>query len=305
MSAAAPGPIRVIVLANRDKPAVVAALAEFRPWLAEHAQIVAEPDAMTMTQSDVAQLPQADLAMVLGGDGTMLAQGRHLLQRQIPMLGVNFGKLGFLAEFSVDDVRRHWDHITTGRCRVTHRLTIHVEVYPAMAQSSVDDPLDASGAVFQSVALNDVVVTAGAPYRMIEMALAIDPAGHHVGGTAFSGDGVIISTPGGSTAYNLSAGGPIISPSVDAFCVTPLSPHTLAFRPLVVNAHSVIALRLTRANPGTTLVIDGQESLPIHAGQRIHVRRHAQSLILMHNPDLHYLKMLARKLRWAARPRST
>lgn len=295
---------RVLLLANLEKPAVVEALREFRPWLAERAKIVAELDACKTSREAVQALPAANLAIVLGGDGTLLAQGRHLMDRHIPMLGVNFGKLGFLAEFSLDDVRKHWDLIVTGRCRKTHRLMLHVIVFSDGKNSVPADPLDASAADFDSVALNDAVITAGPPYRMIEMELSMAPSGSSGAATSFSGDGVIVSTPSGSTAYNLSAGGPIISPGVDAICVTPLSPHTLAFRPLVLSADAILTLHVTKANAGTTLVLDGQESLPIGAGHSVHIRRHARSLILVHNPDLNYLKMLARKMRWAARPRS-
>jgi NAD+ kinase len=112
-----------------------------------------------------------------------------------------------------------------------------------------------------------------------------------------------MATPSGSTAYNLSAGGPIISPGIDAICITPLCPHSLAFRPIVVNATSNIWLHIMRANEGTTLVIDGQDSIHIQTGQQFMIRGYEQALNLVQNPDITYWQMLAKKLNWAARPR--
>ncbi len=297
-------PLRLILLANRNKPPVVEALVSLRPWLEKRAQIVAEPDPRSLTRVLAEQLPEADLALVLGGDGTLLAQARQLVDRDIPLLGVNFGKLGFLAEFSVDTLKAHWDAIASGRCHTSRRLMMRVAVYGPEAPDCGEDPEAAPPPLFEALALNDAVITAGPPYRMIEMALMIDPATMRSSATGMSADGVIISTPSGSTAYNLAAGGPIVSPEVDAFCVTPLSPHTLAMRPLVVSATSSICVGVTRANEGTTLVIDGQVSTPLATGHQLLIRQHPKRLRIVQNPDLNYWKMLAKKMGWAARPRA-
>lgn len=294
---------RVLILANRQKPAVVEALDGFRPWLAARAQVVSEPDIARLTREGAASLPRADLALVLGGDGTLLAQARNIIDLDLPILGVNFGKLGFLAEYSLDDLRKHWDEVVAGQVRRTQRVVLDVMVHEADVKLN-DGPSSAKPSS-EFIAVNDAVITAGQPFRMIELELAIDPGPKpgSDGATTFSGDGLIVSTPSGSTAYNLAAGGAIVSPDLDAFCLTPICPHTLAFRPLVISAATPVLIRVNRANEGTTLVIDGQLPLNLKAGQQVFLRRHAKSLVLIHNPDLSYWKMLAKKMHWAARPR--
>jgi NAD+ kinase len=301
MSAAAPNP-RVIILANRAKLPVTEALSTFRPWLQKRATIVAEPDITALDRAAVNALPAADLAVVLGGDGTILALARRLVDTGVPLLGINFGKLGFLAEFKLEDVHRHWDLIAAGKCRMSHRLMIGVFVFDATAPRWGGEG-DLPAHAFHRVAMNDAVVTSGPPFRMIELELAIEPEAARTNATTFSGDGVVVSTASGSTAHSLATGGPIISPSVEALSVTAICPQSLAFRPIVFSADCDVWLRLTRANEGTTLVIDGQESVKLKAGEQILIRRHAPALHLIHNPDLNYWMMLARKMRWAATPR--
>lgn len=296
---------RVMLLANKEKPAVVAAVEAFRPWLAERAQIVAEPDVMTMSHDDAMHLPKAEFGLVMGGDGTMLGQGRRLVDLQLPLLGVNFGKLGFLAEFTLDDVRTHWDMIIHNRCRTSDRMMLEALVLPLDApqwgghnenKPHIPEP------TFRALAMNDVVVTNAAP-RMIEIGMAIEPRATKVtDATVFTGDGLIVSTPSGSTAYNLSAGGPIISPGVDGICITAICPQSLAARPIVCHADNEVWLDLRHGDHGTLLVIDGQESCPLAVNQQVLVRRYTKRLHLIHNPDLSYWSMLARKMRWAVRP---
>lgn len=294
-------PLKVILLANRQKPAVVAAMADFRPWLAERVHILAEPDINTLTREIAHTLPPADLILVLGGDGTILAQARHMVDMGAPMLGVNFGKLGFLAEFSLDDVHKHWHLIETRQCRVSRRLMIQTSVYdrPATSDGKTEDRV----LCYRAIALNDAVITAGAPFRTIDLALQFDPRTQSGHATTFTSDGVIVSTPSGSTAYNLSAGGPIVSPDLSALVITAMCPHSLAFRPIVVDAAGEVVLRLDRCNAGTALVIDGQLSHTLAAGQEIVIERYVRPLLLTQNPDLNYWKMLSKKLHWAAKPR--
>ena len=293
-------PLKVILLANLQKPAVVTALTDFRPWLQSRVQLLAEPDITTLTREIASTLPKADLILVLGGDGTILAQARHMVDMGAPMLGVNFGKLGFLAEFSLEDVHKNWQLIEDRGCRVSHRMMITTAVYDRPApEGGVDNRVPC----YQAIALNDAVITAGAPFRTIDLAIQFDPrknAGH---ATTFTSDGVIVATPSGSTAYNLSAGGPIVSSDLAAFVITAMCPHSLAFRPIVVDGNCEIVLRLDRCNAGTTLVIDGQLSHPVAAGQELVIQRYARPLLLAQNPDLNYWKMLAKKLHWAAKPR--
>ena len=294
--------MRVMILANLSKPVVRDALEDVRPWLAERAEIVAEPDILTLTRESAAALPDADLIIVLGGDGTLLAQARMVVDRGVPMLGVNFGKLGFLAEFNINDMKKHWDRIVQQQCHVTSRLMIEASLYDPDTYRPDRDTDDAPPRG-RFLAMNDVVITAGAPFRMVEMSLQVNPEANTGRPTHVTCDGVIVSTPSGSTAYNLSAGGPIVSPGIDAFCITPICAHSLAFRPIVVNADNAIAIDALAVNEGTTLVIDGQESIKLESRDQLVVRRYRLPIRLIQNPSLSYWQLLSDKLGWAARPR--
>lgn len=310
------GQPRVLLLANVEKPAVAQALSLWRPWLSEHACIVAEPDMTQLDESKAQAIAPFDLAMVLGGDGTLLSLARLILHRQKPILGVNFGKLGFLAEFHMQEVQNLWPTLIQGLATHQHvvsRVALEVSVFDGHGTGEpVGDQSLASHVrqcahqrpALNTLAINDAVMTAGAPFRMIDLDIHICRPGCQGHETALTGDGVIISTPSGSTAYNLSAGGPIVSPDVDAFCLTPICPHSVAFRPLVVSAQCQIAIQLKKANAGTTLVLDGQTPIPLGVGQQVILKRHPHRLLLMTNPMTGYLATLGRKLHWAARPRS-
>lgn len=286
------------------------ALETFRPWLAEHAEIVGEFGTRKASDIKPEDLPDADLAMVLGGDGTLLGQARVMVERDIPILGINFGKLGFLAEFSVEDVKKHWDLIASGKARKTERIMLDVAVYPKGAPQwgGTNGAADSKRPVmpepvFKGTALNDAVIVAGPPYRMVEIELIIEPQWSRQSATTFRGDGVVVSTPSGSTAYNLSAGGPIISPGIDGMCVAPLNPQSLAFRPIVFSGRCDCWMHLHSSNEGTALVLDGQASTPLAEGQQIAVTKYAKTLSLIHNPELSYWTMLSHKMHWAASPR--
>ena len=290
---------RVILLANRQKPRVVEAMSDFHPWLKDRADIVAEPQ---MEHDGRDPLPDADLAIVLGGDGTMLYQARRMVDIDIPLLGVNFGKVGFLAEFNLEDVKEHWDNIIAGKVRRTQRMMMDVSVYPSGAPRWGLDGRKMPDPVFRTIALNDTVVTAGPPFRMVEIELAIEPRNTGSSAATVTGDGIIVSSPSGSTAYNLNAGGPIVSPGLDAFCVTALAPQSIAFRPIVLNSTCEVWLTMHRVNEGTELVLDGQESCRLHVGQQVLVRKHDHTLTLLHNPKMNYWNLLSRKMHWAVRP---
>jgi NAD+ kinase len=275
---------RIVLLADPARPAVAAALGEVRALLNRHGSIVAELDA------DGAALPrnlQADLAVVLGGDGTLLSQARRLVDAGLPLVGVNFGRLGFLAEFDPQSLHEHAEAIFGGRAPVRERMLLAADVCDATSR-----------VVKQGVAINDAVITAGAPHRMIELRLAVDGAE----GPDLSGDGVIVATPLGSTAYNVSAGGPIVDPALEAIIVTPLAAHSLAFRPFVVAAHCTLRIHVERANVGTALVTDGREITALVPGQIVTIRRHARTARFVGNPSGSYWRTLIDKMRWAAPP---
>jgi len=296
---------RVIVLANRSKRQVNAALKELRPWIERRGEIVAEPDLTGLNRDVAVELPEADLVLVLGGDGTILGEARTMVDLGIPMLGVNFGKLGFLADFNVEDLRKHWNRIVAGTCPKTQRILVEVLVFDAQAADCRPDRLDMGHCRFRSLGFNEAAILAGAPFRMIDLSIVIDARDDRIGGTKFSGDGLIVATPSGSTAYNLSANGPIVSPELDALTLTPICPHSLAFRPCVVKAGGGLSLRLLRGNEGTTLSIDGQISARISKDEQIFIRRYEKSITLYQNPDMSYWSILTRKMHWAASPQNT
>jgi NAD+ kinase len=290
----------VLLLVNRSKPRVCGALDEIRSLLTEHGRIAAEMDAGAGGRLHDAH--GADLVMVLGGDGTLLGEARRCSDLDLPLIGVNLGTLGFLAEFDLKTLRREAPSLLAdGPLELHERMLLSVAVYPKGA----DTPS------FEDIALNDVVITAGPPYRMIKIDLLIDDNE----AATLNGDGVIVSTPIGSTGYSVSSGGPIISPSVEAISVAPIAAHSLAFRPIVVGRQSQIDLVMRRANhndegdaasgqAGTTLVLDGQVLEPLTTGARVVVRRHQHIVRLVHNPSVSYWATLTRKMHWAMAPGS-
>ncbi len=291
--------LRVLILANQGKELVREALQSFVPWLRERAEIVGLLDTRETYDDYRGQIPAADLALVLGGDGTFLSQARVMIDHKIPLLGVNFGKVGFLAEFEIEDVKEHWTTIAAGGCRMTQRVMIDVDVMPLGTPQWNGDDITPE---YSTIAMNDAVVTAGPPYRMIEIDLAIEPAVSLRSAVRVAGDGLIVATASGSTAYNLSVGGPIISPGVDALVVSAIAPQSIAFRPIVFGADCDVWITMHRTNPGTTLVIDGQEHTAVKEHQQIRIRRHINRLALIQHPKRSYWNMLSHKMHWAVRP---
>jgi NAD+ kinase len=255
-----------------------------RPVLQEHAVIAAECDAgPTPLESSY----DADYAIAIGGDGTLITQARRVVDFGILLIGVNIGRLGFLAEFDVDSLVEHAASVFSGRAAVQEHMLLAMDVN------------DARGNVLSShIAMNDGVVTAGEPYRMIELSLNIDGAA----GPTLNGDGVVVATPVGSTAYNVSAGGPIVHPRLEAIAITPLAAHSLAFRPIVVRADSELRIQVLRANEGTSLVADGRVVAQLENGQSIAFRRYHTKVKLVLNPATTYWRILLDKLRWAVTP---
>ena len=275
---------RVLLLADRSRSEVVKELDEIRRGVARYAEITGE------FATDGEPIPEAigaELAVVLGGDGTLLAQARRLVDRDIALVGVNFGRLGFLADFDSESLARHAEVVFGPDPPVQERMMLEVR-----AEAS------GGGLVHEGVAINDAVVTAGPPFRMIELHLAIDGAR----GPTLSGDGVIVATPVGSTAYNVSAGGPIVDPRLDAMIVTPLAAHSLAFRPFVLAPQCQIQVGVIEANEGTSLVIDGQVTVRLERGHTVTIRRDRRRARFVTIPATTYWRILMDKMRWAAPP---
>ena len=277
-------PPRTILLADRTRPEVAAVLEVLEQDLRTMAEIIDEFPA------DDSPLPDdldADLALAVGGDGTLISQARRVVVHDLPLVGVNCGRLGFLAEFDPDTLRTHADVVFSASPPMRAHMLLDVSL------SGPEGDLRA-----ESLAVNEAVVTAGEPFRLIELGLTIDGST----GPDLHGDGLIVATPTGSTAYNASAGGPIVHPSLEALVVTPLAAHSLAFRPFLVGGDGTVEVTVRRPNPGTRLVIDGQSALPLGEGDRIRIRRHPAPVRFVVNPGTTYWEILLRKLSWAANP---
>jgi NAD+ kinase len=281
-----------LLLVNPNKPAAATAAAEVRELIQRYGRLVAELPA------DTTPLPPeacgAELIVVFGGDGTLLSQARRCAAPGVAMLGVNMGRLGFLAEFDMPALREQAPGIFgDGNLKIQAFSLIQVRVLPAVG----DAPR------FEGMALNEAAITAGPPYRMISLAFNID--GYT--GPTISGDGVIISSPLGSTAYNLSAGGPILAPTVDGLAITPIAAHSLSVRPVVVPGQSKIEITALKVNrdtaQGTTLVLDGQVMAPVLPGDRILIERHPSSIRFVQNPRSDYWSRLIGKMNWSVAPR--
>jgi len=297
--------MRLFVVANIAKPAVAAALPTLLQQLPPHAQVLAVD---TDKQANLAAV-DADAILVLGGDGTLLTTARRLHGRQIPLLGVNYGRLGFLSGFTPEQFASHVNDFVAGKLTISRRVMIETSVLAADVHCNIAQPGELHCyRRFGATALNDAVISAGDPFHMIALEIATDGGGHleasNAGGAGmrYFGDGIIVATPSGSTAYNLSAGGPIISGNVNAFCITPICAHSLTHRPVIISDNSTVMITAARVNPGTTLFCDGQESTHLLAGDRVVIRRSPHPLLLVENPHEREWTTLAEKLHWGISP---
>jgi NAD+ kinase len=232
------------------------------------------------TRQRVADASQ--LLLVLGGDGTMLAAARLAAPRGIPILPVNMGSLGFLTSFTLEELHPALDDTLEGRFSLSERVMISVE-------------LERAGKVIDSQrVLNEVVINKGALARMIELELIID--GDFV--CRYRADGLIVASPTGSTAYSLSAGGPIVHPAVESFVITPICPHTLSDRPLVVRDSSFIEMTLSGNTESVFLTLDGQRGIPLQPTDLVRISRAKELLKLIQPPKKSYFEILRSKLKW-------
>jgi NAD+ kinase len=222
---------------------------------------------------------RADLVVVLGGDGTLLSVARAAAVAGVPVMGVNLGRLGFLTEVPVAEARTMLEGLLAGKAGIVGPRRF----------------LQARRGRTVHHCLNDVVINKGALARMIQIAIRID--GREV--AVLKGDGLVVSTPTGSTAYSLSAGGPIVQPHVPALVLSPICPHTLTFRPMVVAADSVIGLRLLTNGEEVYMSLDGQRGAPLEEGDEVAVRTSPLELKLVSSPARGYFDLVKEKLGWA------
>ena len=278
---------RLVVFGDPEKGPVAETMREFSLFLKDKARIIAS---CHLSECRPEVLRKSDFAVVLGGDGSIIGAARHLSAARVPVIGVNLGRLGFLAEFSVAEFKHYFDDIVTGKARIERRM---------MLGCRVGRKTSAARERFSSTAVNDVFITAGPPFRVIEMQIAVD--GEQL--PSCVGDGLIVSTPTGSTAYNLSAGGPILAGSMEAMVITPICPHSLNFRPIVIDAASVVEISCTRINDGTCVSVDGQVATGLGLGEVVTVARVRSSFLVVENPARTRWDTLVTKLGWARKPR--
>jgi NAD+ kinase len=226
----------------------------------------------------------AELLIVLGGDGTLLSAARASVGRPIPLFAVNLGGLGFLTAIKADDIYNELERVLRGDYQVLHRRMLHTELWR-------DDRK-----VAEYEALNDVVLTQSDIARMIDLEIYVDR--YFV--CVYKADGLIVSTPTGSTAYSLSAGGPIMTPTVEALAITPICPHMLTNRPVIVPSESEIKVTV-RGSGATHLTIDGQVGENLEPGDRVVCRRSVHTIGLVHPPNTAFFDVLREKLKWGDR----
>jgi NAD+ kinase len=229
---------------------------------------------------------QADMVVVLGGDGTLISTARIIGARDIPILGVNLGSLGFLTEIALDELYAALEKYLKGDYRLSRRLMLHATV-------------ERDGSEIAShLVLNDVVINKGALARIVDLKTTVND--YDV--TTFKADGLIISTPTGSTGYSLSAGGPIIAPSMDCIVITPICPHTLTNRPLVIDAAASVSVTVKSLDDEDIyLTLDGQVGVELKSGDMIHVRRAEHDARLIMSEERDYFAVLRTKLKWGER----
>ncbi|MDA0983503.1 MAG: NAD(+)/NADH kinase [Proteobacteria bacterium] len=225
---------------------------------------------------------QAELAIVLGGDGTMLAAARALARYKLPLAGINQGRLGFMTDIALSEMAESVGAILEGRGSIEERALLEAGI------------LRDGRTILSTLALNEAVVSKGSQARLIEFKLTID--GEYV--YALRADGVIVATPTGSTAYALSAQGPILQPTVRAFALVPLNPHVLSARPVSVSDSSVIEIELVRAVDARAH-FDGFALTELQEGDRLVLRRSANAVRFVHPPGYSYFTVLREKLRWS------
>ncbi|MHC4646911.1 MAG: NAD(+)/NADH kinase [Planctomycetota bacterium] len=275
---------KLVIFGDPTKGDVSAAIAAFSEFAKDKAETIVS---IGIEECTVDVLKDADYAVVFGGDGTIIAAARQLSQCNVPVIGVNLGKLGFLAEFSVDELRQSFERIMKGEAVIEERVMLNCRVVRAGSER------------FSAPAINDVFINSGPPFSMIELKITVDgqPLASCVS------DGLVICTPTGSTAYNLSSGGPILSAKMEGVVITPICPHSLSFRPIVINANTKVEIRGSRVNEGTTVSVDGQISYTLSSEDVVHVERHGGVFLVVNNPIRTQWDALAAKLGWAVRPK--
>ena len=276
-------PMRVVVLSTGQRPHVVAEVARLRPLIEEQAIIVGTD----LTGQEDMSTVDADVAIVLGGDGSILRAAHQMGYRQMPAIAVNLGKVGFLADVAPHELLDVLRDLRAGKLSVVEHLMFECSI------------LREGETGFRQLGLNEVAVRMGPPFLLMNIDLYVDSELV----TTYSGDGLIISTPVGSTAYSLSAGGPILRKDLEALVVIPISPHTLTNRPVVESADRVFEMKVHDPSPETSVVVDGRILCRLQAEDRVRVTRAPVRFRMVTAPGHSYYQTLREKLGWSGQLR--
>jgi NAD+ kinase len=267
---------RVFVAGNAAKEGVEDAVREVLPAIRK----VAEVTGVNLDIGSDLSSVEADVILSFGGDGTLLSVARRLKGSQVPVLPVNMGRMGFLAEVPWNECASRLAEVLDGKCVISPRMMLEVR------------PPEGEGVL----ALNDAVVARGDMSRILRLEARVDGmiVGRH------DGDGIIVATPTGSTAYSLSAGGPLVSPGVEAIVIAAICPHTLSTRPVVVSSSRTVEVMLLPSGPPAQLTVDGQVSFALDAGSRVKVKRASAPLRLVELPGRDWFNTVRQKLHWTS-----
>jgi NAD+ kinase len=273
---------RIVIVGNTAKPAVAGAAERVARWLDGRAEVSVDLDMESLPGRG-----EVDYGLVLGGDGLMLLAGRAFAPIGVPIMGINVGKLGFLTETTLEDFEGALGDMLEGRCTVLERMTL------ACALERAGRP------VLEATVINDAVVARTSASRMVTIDFSVD--GELV--ATYRADGIIVATPMGSTAYSLAAGGPILHPELEALVVTPICPHSLTNRPLVLPAGRRVSVEAREWAEAPALTVDGQVSRSMRAGDVVRVRRADAPVRLVCTGRNRFFETLRSKLDWRGQPR--
>ena len=278
---------KIGIIVKRNKPEAIPVVQDLIRWFEDrHVESFLEPELAAVIPHPALkqeEMPFAvDMVIVLGGDGTLLAAARAIQKRRVPILGINLGGLGFLTEVTLSEVYAMLDDILKGNYDIDKRMLLHARV------------LRNDKVLHEFVVLNDVVITKGALARIIELETNVN--NEYL--TTFRADGLIIATPTGSTGYSMAAGGPIVYPSLHSIIITPICPHALTNRPIIVSEDAIINVILRSDGEEVLLTLDGQVGFKVGVNDLVEVKKETGVITLIKSPSKSYFKVLRTKLMW-------
>ncbi len=288
---------RIGIVAKRNKPEAAAIVRSLVEWLRpKKVEVYVEKEMEGLLRPSLAEghwksvgqdemLHDVEMMIVLGGDGTLLSVARQVWNRNIPILGVNLGGLGFLTEITLDELNPVLERVLRDEFEINEREILKADV------------IRSGNRIAEFIVLNDAVINKGALARIIDLETTIN--GEYL--STFRSDGLIISTPTGSTAYNLSAGGPIVYPSLHTIIITPICPHTLTIRPIIIPDDVKIRALLKSKDEEVTLTLDGQQGFTLKFEDVVEVGKAEGRILLIKSPYRHYFELLREKLKWGER----